>query len=95
MIRTFTYEVIEGGYKIFINGDSKADIEQMGYMPYPDTVHTVGTPEYYAGCAENDIAQMQKSDADAENYVTDMEKTQEDVVNAMMAIAELYEMILG
>lgn len=77
MTRSFNYEVVENGYKIWI--DNVLTIVQTGFMPYPDTTHEVGTPEYYAGCAENDIAQMQAEDLAAEQAVSDVESLQVQV----------------
>ena len=94
MLRTFTFDVLSNGYKIYINGNPHADIVQQGYMPYVDNTLTVGTVEYYTRCAELNIAELQKADLEVENYVTDMEQTQEDVLSAMTAITELYEMML-
>jgi hypothetical protein len=99
MTRSFSYEVVENGYKIWI--DNVLTIVQTGFMPYPDTTHEVDTPEYYAGCAENDIAQMQAEDLAQANQITDAQMIQEqinenktDLLNAMLAITELYESIL-
>ena len=94
MLRTFTFNVLSDGYKIYINGNPHADIVQQGYMPYVDTTIPIGTVEYYTKCAELNIAELQKEDLEVENYVTDMEQTQEDVFSAMTAITELYEMML-
>ena len=94
MARTFTFDVLSDGYKIYINGNPHADIVQQGYMPYVDITIPIGTIEYYTKCAELNIAELQKEDAEVENYVTDMEQTQEDVFSAMTAITELYEMML-
>ena len=95
MARTFTFDVLSDGYKIYINGNPHADIVQQGYMPYVDTTIPIGTVEYYTKCAELNIAELQKEDLEVENYVTDIEQTQTDVMDAMMAITELYEMITG
>ena len=94
MLRTFTFDVLSNGYKIYINGNPHADIVQQGYMPYVDNTLTVGTVAYYTKCAELNIAELQKEDLEVENYVTDIEQTQEDVFSAMTAITELYEMML-
>ena len=94
MARTFTFVVLSDGYKIYINGNPHAGIIQQGYMPYVDTTIPVGTVEYYTRCAELNIAELQKADLEVENYMTDMEQTQEDVLSAMTAITELYEMML-
>ena len=94
MARTFTFDVLSDGYRIYINGNPHVDIIQQGYMPYVDNSIQVGTVEYYTKCAELNIAELQKADLEAENYVTDIEQTQEDVFSAMTAITELYEMML-
>ena len=93
MTRSFSYEVVDNGYKIWI--DNVLTIVQTGFMPYVDDTIPVGTTEYYTKCAELNIAELQKADTEAENYVTSLEQTQEDVVSAMIAITELYETILG
>ena len=94
MVRNFTFDVLSDGYKIYIDGNPHADIVQQGYMPFVDITIPIGTIEYYTKCAELNIAELQKEDAEVENYVTDMEQTQEDVFSAMTAITELYEMML-
>ena len=94
MARTFTFDVLSDGYRIYINGNPHADIVQQGYMPFVDITIPTGTVEYYTKCAELEIAELQKEDTEAENYVTDIEQTQEDVFSAMTAITELYEMML-
>ena len=73
MVRTFTFEVLSDGYKIYINGNPHAGIVQQGYMPYVDITIPIGTVEYYTKCAELNIAELQKADTEAENYVTDIE----------------------
>lgn len=95
MVRTFTFDVLSDGYKIYIDGNPHAGIIQQGYMPYVDDTIPVGTVEYYTKCAELEITELQKADLEAENYVTDIKQTQTDVMDAMMAITELYEMITG
>ena len=55
MARTFTFEVLSDGYRIYINGNPHADIVQQGYMPYVDTTIPIGTVEYYTKCAELQI----------------------------------------
>lgn len=85
MARSFSYKVVENGYKIWI--DNVLTIVQTGFMPYPDTTHEVGTPEYYASCAENDIAQMQAEDLAQANQITESQTMQEQI-NA------LYDLIL-
>ena len=95
MVRTFTFDVLSDGYRIYIDGNPHASIVQQNYMPFVDNSIQVGTVEYYTKCAELNIAELQKADLEAENYVTDIEQTQTDVMDAMMAITELYEMITG
>lgn len=101
MVRNFTFDVLSDGYKIYIDGNPHAGIIQQGYMPYVDDTIPVGTVEYYTRCAELNIIALQTADLEAENTKTSIETLQEetnenktDLLNAMLAIAELYESIL-
>ena len=95
MARNFRYEVLSDGYKIWIN-DVLTIIQRPPYaMPYPDTTHEVDTPEYYAGCAENDIAQMQAEDAKIENEITEIVKIKSRVNLSADRIDALEEAIFS
>lgn len=72
MLRTFTFDVLSNGYKIYINGNPHADIVQENYMPFVDNTLTVGTVAYYTKCAELQIAELQAGDIAAENYIDDI-----------------------
>ena len=90
MLRTFTFDVLSNGYKIYINGNPHADIVQQGYMPFVDNTLTVGTVEYYTKCAELNIAELQKEDLEVENYVNDIEalKDKANLLNDRVSATE-------
>ena len=72
MVRTFTFDVLSNGYRIYIDGNPHAGIVQQGYMPFVDNTLTVGTVAYYTKCAELQIADLQAGDIAAENTVNDI-----------------------
>lgn len=89
MARTFSYEVIEDGYKIFINGNPNPTIIQTGHMPYPDTKHTFGTQDFFVGCAENNIAKLIEEDENAEKNVVSIESMQAQLNDLALTILML------
>lgn len=80
MNKTYTYEVTENGYFIFIDG--KKVIHQ--YEPFiPDKTKS------YEENAQAQIAEMQQADANTEQAT--MEGLQEQITNLELALTEIYE----
>lgn len=74
-----TYEILENGYKI--NLDGKTWIKQTEpYIPYPEL-------SYEEGCLKQ-IDDLCRADEEAQNK-------QDEITEIQLAIAELYEMMLG
>ena len=93
MVRTFTFDVLSDGYRIYVNGNPHANIVQQGDMPYVDNTIPVGTTEYYTKCAELNIAELQKEDLEAENYVTDVELLNQKIDDLGMSVLSLMGII--
>ena len=87
---TLTYTVIDTGYIIYDTG--VLWIEQKGFIP-PEFIDVNNTS--FARSAELNIAKIIADDEANKNAVNSLEQTQEDLTGAMVAITELYEMILG
>ena len=85
-----TYKTTDTGYVIFNNGI--VWIIQEGYIP-PEFIDEID--KSFAKSAELNIAKIIADDEANKNAENSLEEMQEDVVSAMVAITELYEMMLG
>ena len=85
-----TYTITDTGYIIYNNGIIW--IVQEGYIP-PEFINEID--KSFAKSAELNIAKIIADDEANKNVANSLEETQEDLNSAMMAITELYEMILG
>ena len=85
-----TYTITDTGYIIYNNGIIW--IVQEGYIP-PEFIDEID--KSFAKSAELNIAKIIADDEANKNAVNSLEQTQEDLTGAMVAITELYEMILG
>lgn len=82
MEKTYTYEVTENGYFIFING--KKVIHQ--YEPYiPDPSKS------YEENAKAQIEELKQADEVAKNKKSEMEQMQQDITDIQLALTEIYE----
>lgn len=82
MEKTYTYEVTENGYFIYIDG--KKVIHQ--YEPY------IPTPsKSYEENAKAQIEELKAADINAENEKTEMEQVKQDITDIQMALTEIYE----
>lgn len=82
MEKTYTYEVIENGYYILINGNKV--IHQ--YEPYiPDTSKS------YEENAKAQIEELKAADERAKNEKTEMEQVKQDITDIQLALTEMYE----
>ena len=83
MEKTYTYEVTENGYFIFINGEKV--IHQ--YEPFiPDHAKS------YQENAEAQIEELKAMDNKVKTEKTAIEQMQEDITDIQLALTEIYEM---
>lgn len=82
MENTYTYEITENGYYIYING--KKVIHQ--YEPYiPDKTKS------YEENAKAQIEELKASEEAQKEEKTQMEQMQQDITDIQLALVELYE----
>lgn len=82
MEKTYTYEVTENGYFIFIN--NKKVIHQ--YDPYiPDPSKS------YEENAKAQIEELKAADEKEKNEKTEMEQIKQDITDIQLALTEMYE----
>lgn len=82
MEKTYTYEVTENGYYIYINGNKV--IHQ--YEPYiPDKTKS------YEENAQAQIEELKAMDNKVKTEKTDIEKLKEDITDIQLALTEIYE----
>lgn len=83
MENTYTYEITENGYYIYING--KKVIHQ--YEPYiPDKTKS------YEENAKAQIEELKASEEAQKEEKTQMEQMQQDITDIQLALVELYEL---
>ena len=80
---TYTYEVTENGYYIYING--KKIIHQ--YEPYIPNKSIS-----YEENAKAQIEELKKAKEASQNKKTSMEQMQQDITDLQLALVELYEL---
>ena len=83
MENTYTYEVTENGYYIYINGTKV--IHQ--YEPY---IPNKGLS--YEENAKAQIAELKANEEEQEQEKTQMEQMQQDITDIQLALVELYEL---
>lgn len=82
MKKTYTYEVTENGYFIFING-KKVIHQYEPYIPNPS--------KSYEENAKAQIEELKATDERAKNEKTEMEQVKQDITDIQMALTEIYE----
>lgn len=80
---TYTYEVTENGYYIYING-KKIIHQYEPYIPNPNIS--------YEENAKAQIAELKASKNAQKEEKTDMEQMKSDITDIQLALVELYEL---
>lgn len=80
---TYTYEVTENGYYIYING-VKVIHQYEPYIPNPNIS--------YEENAKAQIAELKASKNAQKEEKTDMEQMKSDITDIQLALVELYEL---
>ena len=80
---TYTYEVTENGYYIYING-RKVIHQYEPYIPNPSIS--------YEENAKAQIEELKASEEAQKEEKTQMEQMQQDITDIQLALVELYEL---
>lgn len=83
MKNTYTYEVTENGYYIYING-KKVIHQYEPYIPNPNLS--------YEENAKAQIEELKASEEAQKEEKTQMEQMQQDITDIQLALVELYEL---
>lgn len=83
MENTYTYEVTENGYYIYING-KKVIHQYEPYIPNPNLS--------YEENAKAQIEELKASEEAQKEERTQMEQMQQDITDIQLALVELYEL---
>lgn len=83
MENTYTYEVTENGYYIYING-KKVIHQYEPYIPNPNLSYEENAKAQIEELKANEDAQKEEK--------TQMEQMQQDITDIQLALVELYEL---